>query len=86
MANIIIYTKDFCPYCDRAKELLKNKGLSWDEIRVDIDTNQLQEMIDKSGRRTVPQIFINKLSIGGFDDLNLLEQTGKLDTLINNKD
>ena len=86
MTDIIIYTKDFCPYCDRAKALLSNKGLTWKEIRIDLEQDKVEEMVTKSGRRSVPQIFINTTHVGGFDDLHLLEQTGKLDALINSQE
>ena len=82
MANIIVYSTAVCPYCDRAKALLDKKGASYQEIRVDEDTEARQEMMQKSGRRTVPQIFINDESIGGFDDLHALDQAGKLDELL----
>lgn len=82
MANIIVYTKKHCPYCDRAKHLLQNKGANFDEISVDLDEKKREQMIEKSGRRTVPQIFINDQSIGGFDELWALEQQGKLDPLL----
>lgn len=82
MANIIVYSTAVCPYCDRAKALLEKKGASYQEIRVDEDANARQEMMQKSGRRTVPQIFINDESIGGFDDLHALDQAGKLDELL----
>jgi glutaredoxin 3 len=82
MANIIIYTTAVCPYCVRAKQLLTAKGASYQEIRVDQDVALKEEMIAKSGRRTVPQIFINGQSIGGFDDLAALEKAGQLDILL----
>ena len=82
MTKIIIYTKDNCPYCVWAKNFLDQKKLAYDEVRVDLDTNQLQYMIEKSGRRTVPQIFINDQPIGGYDDLVALENAGELDKLI----
>jgi len=82
MAKVIVYSTQVCPYCDRAKALLDKKGVSYQEIRVDEDTEARQEMMQKSGRRTVPQIFINDESIGGFDDLHALNQAGKLDPLL----
>lgn len=83
MANILIYTAAQCAYCTRAKQLLDRKALPYQEIHVDTDEHARQEMEKRSGRRTVPQIFINGQSIGGFDDLSTLEKTGKLDTLLN---
>lgn len=84
MAEVIVYSKAFCPYCDRAKQLLTHKGVAYKEIRVDQEPDQLQVMLAKSdGRRTLPQIFINDKGIGGFDDLWALEQQGQLDNLLN---
>jgi len=83
MANIIIYSKDFCPYCERAKQLLDHKKAAYHVIRVDLDSNKLTEMLERSGgRRTVPQIFIDDIHVGGFDDLAALDQAGKLDDLL----
>ncbi len=79
MADIEIYTKDWCPYCAKAKALLKSKGLSYKEIDVTTDHDLQQEMIERSGRRTVPQIFIDGESMGGYDDLANLNATGELD-------
>lgn len=82
MAKVVVYSKQVCPYCDRAKAVLKQKGVAYDEIRVDEDSDQLQIMMEKSGRRTVPQIFIGDTHVGGFDDLWALEQAGKLDSML----
>jgi glutaredoxin 3 len=83
MADIIVYSKDYCPYCVRAKELLKRKGQNFKEIDITHDEKLQQEMIAKSGgRRTVPQIFINSKHVGGCDDLHALEKEGKLDSLL----
>ncbi len=82
-ATVIIYTSNYCPYCIRAKELLKNKGIEFSEISIENDDEQRMIMMQKSGRRTVPQIFINDQTIGGFDDLYALEQKGELDALLN---
>lgn len=82
MANIIIYTKEDCPYCSLAKNLLSNKNISFEEVRVDLDEMKRNEMIRLSNRRTVPQIFINNQSIGGYDDLAALAKSGKLDELL----
>ena len=83
MANIIIYSKKNCPYCERAKQLLTHKEQQYTEIAVDKNPEQLKIMIEKSnGRRTVPQIFINDQHIGGYDDLAALEQAGKLNQLL----
>ena len=69
MKKIVIYTTATCPYCVRAKQLLQTKGLSYEEIRVDLDDIERDKMIALSGRRTVPQIFIDDQHIGGCDDL-----------------
>ena len=76
--NIIVYSSTYCPYCVRAKELLKRKGLDFDEIFVDQDDQQRDIMIAKTNRYTVPQIIINDQPIGGYDDLYALERSGKL--------
>lgn len=75
--KIVIYTTASCPYCMYAKQLLDSKGYTYTEIRVDIDSEKREEMMHLSGRRTVPQIFINDESIGGYDDLKKLELDGK---------
>ena len=82
--NIVIYSTLICPYCIAAKRLLKSKDLDYQEIRVDKDRQQRQIMMDKSGRTSVPQIFINNQHIGGFDDLNAINRSGKLDLILNN--
>lgn len=83
MTDIIVYSKDYCPYCVRAKNLLKQKGCDFREIDITRDENLQKEMIEKSGgRRTVPQIFINGTHVGGFDDLSALNAAGKLDGLL----
>lgn len=82
MAKIIVYSKANCPYCDWAKQFLDSKSLAYEEIRVDLDPEKLHEMVRLSGRRTVPQIFINSQSIGGYDDLIKLSKSGELDTLL----
>ena len=83
MANVRIYTTQNCSFCMSAKQLLDKKGAQYEELRVDESDELRKEMMGKSGRRTVPQIFINDQSIGGFDDLKALELDGKLDELLN---
>lgn len=83
MATVIMYTKDHCSYCTHAKNLLNAKHIPFEEVRVDLDANALEKMIKLSNRRTVPQIFINDQSIGGYDDLAALARSGKLDELLN---
>ena len=84
-AKVVIYTKANCPYCIWAKQLLDNKKVNYQEIRIDLDDEQLKNMERISGRRTVPQIFINDQPIGGFDDLSALEKAGNLENLLFNK-
>ena len=83
MANVIIYTTEFCSYCVTAKKLLEKKGVQYSEIRIDTDPSQRDEMIKKTNRYTVPQIFINDTHVGGCDDLHALERSGQLDKLLN---
>ncbi len=82
MVQVIMYSTDYCPYCAKAKELLHSKNVAFTEIRVDLQPELRDEMIAKSGRRTVPQIFINGQAIGGCDDLYALEYQGKLNQLL----
>ncbi|MFC3908409.1 glutaredoxin 3 [Legionella dresdenensis] len=82
MANVIVYTTGYCPYCVSAKQLLDRKKAAYQEIRVDNDDNLREEMMKKSGRQTVPQIFINDHHVGGCDDLYALEREGRLDELL----
>lgn len=83
MANIEVYTTNYCPYCVRAKDLLKKKGAAFKEIDVTTDTAGREALVAKSGgRKTVPQIFINGQHIGGCDDLYALDAKGGLDPLL----
>ncbi len=82
MAKVIMYSTAWCGYCAAARELLRNKGVEFTDIDVDADQKLRQEMMDKSGGRTVPQIFINDEPVGGYTDIALLEEQGKLDTLL----
>jgi thioredoxin reductase (NADPH) len=82
MAEIVMYTKSWCPYCDRAKSLLREKGQSWTEIDIEQQPERRDEMIRRSSRSTVPQIFIGDRHVGGFDDLADLERRGELDPLL----
>ena len=79
MSEVKMYTTAYCPYCVRAKQLLKQRGVeSIDEIQVDMDPVQRRVMMDLTGRRTVPQIFIGGTHVGGCDDLIALDQAGRL--------
>jgi glutaredoxin 3 len=83
MAKVEIYTTAICPFCDRAKALLRKKGISYDEIDVGVDPDLRQAMVERTGgRRTVPQIFIDGVLVGGSDDLYALEAKGLLDALL----
>lgn len=82
MQKVIIYSKDICPYCVKAKNLLNRKNIAFEEIKITTD-EQKQEMIKKAnGRMTVPQIFIGDYHVGGCDDLYALESEGKLDLIL----
>lgn len=84
MAIVEMYTTQVCPYCVRAKDLLKRKGVEVTEIRVDLDDAKRDEMLARAeGRRTVPQIFINGTHVGGSDDLYALDSKGELDAMLN---
>ncbi len=86
MAKIVMYTTAVCPYCINAKRLLGSKGVTEiEEVRVDVAPHLREEMMQKTGRRTVPQIYINDQHIGGFDDLHALDMAGGLDPLLATK-
>lgn len=82
MAKVVIYSKNYCPYCDRAKNLLKTKGVSFEEHNIENKPEEMKALMEKTGMRTVPQIFIDDKLIGGFDDMNALDKEGKLDPLL----
>jgi len=82
MPEILIYTTRFCPYCTMAKRLLDKKGAHYTEINVDAEPGLRLEMMQKTKRRTVPQIFIDSFHVGGFDELYALDQQKKLDPLL----
>jgi glutaredoxin 3 len=83
MPIITMYTTGVCPYCQMAKTLLKQKGITEiNEIRIDTDPQVREQMMQRTGRRTVPQIYIGETHVGGFDDLNALNQAGKLGPLL----
>lgn len=81
-ATITLYTTQWCPYCVRARALLDDKGVTYREIAVDGSPELRREMTQRSGRRTVPQIWIGEQHIGGFDDMYRLEIAGELDRLL----
>ena len=85
MQTVKIYTTGTCPYCVSAKQLLSARGATFEEIRVDLLPGERQKMMDLSGRRTVPQIFIGQTHVGGCDDLAALDSKGGLQTLLASK-
>lgn len=80
--QITLYTSAICPYCVAAKNFLKSKGQVWTEVRIDLDFSQRQEMIAKTNRTSVPQIFIGQTHVGGYDDMIALHRAGKLEPLL----
>jgi len=82
MPHVVMYTTTICPYCVRAKMLLQRKGVDYEERRIEGDRELMREMLERSKRRTVPQIFIDDYHVGGFDDLAELDMEGKLDELL----
>jgi len=81
--KIDIYTGPMCPYCTKAKELLEQKNLTFNELYIGDDIKIMEEMLDRSaGKRTVPQIFINDVHVGGYDDLYAIDRNGELDKLL----
>ena len=82
MPNVTVYSTNYCPYCMRAKELLKRKGVAYTEVNVEDDAARDAMIAKAGGRRTVPKIFIGDTHVGGFDDLAALDKAGKLDTLL----
>ncbi len=82
-ARVVMYSTGVCPYCTMAERLLKNKGVEEiEKIRIDLDPQQRDIMMEKTGRRTVPQIYIGETHVGGFDDLSALDRSGGLDPLL----
>ncbi|MEK7302914.1 MAG: glutaredoxin 3 [Pseudomonadota bacterium] len=83
MPKVIMYTTGFCPYCKMAENLLRSKGIQdIEKIRIDLEPAQRTEMMDKTGRRTVPQIYIGERHVGGYDDLTQLDREGELTALL----
>ena len=82
MPKVVMYTTRVCPYCTRARKLLHRKGIAYAEIPVDQDHEQFEVMVERSRRHTVPQIFIDDLHVGGYDDLARLDARGDLDPLL----
>jgi glutaredoxin 3 len=85
MATIVMYSTEVCPYCIRAEQLLKRRGVTEiEKIRIDLQPELRIAMVEKTGRRTVPQIFIDGFHVGGYDDLAALDQAGELNALLAN--
>ncbi|HEF4760792.1 TPA: glutaredoxin 3 [Pseudomonas putida] len=82
MNTVTLYTTDTCPYCRSAKSLLASKGIAMQEINIQREPGKLEEMLERSGRRSVPQIFIGDAHIGGFDDLAKLDRQGGLMSML----
>lgn len=83
MAKVLMYSTAVCPYCVRAEQLLQRKGVTEiEKVRVDLQPELRVAMMEKTGRRTVPQIYINDEHVGGYDDLAALDHAGKLDVLL----
>jgi glutaredoxin 3 len=80
--EITVYTSAICAYCVAAKNFLKSKGLSWNEVRIDMDPAQREKMMALTRRTTVPQIFIGQTHVGGYDDMMALHRAGKLEPLL----
>jgi len=80
--DITIYSSAICPYCVMAKNFLKSRGLSWTEVRIDIDAEARQKMLALARRTSVPQIFIGETHVGGYDDMMALHRAGKLEPLL----
>ena len=82
-AKVTMYATGVCPYCVRAEQLLKQRGVTQiEKVRIDLDPEQRNQMMQKTGRRTVPQIYIGDTHVGGFDDLSALDRAGKLEPLL----
>jgi glutaredoxin 3 len=83
MQKVLMYSTAVCPYCQRAEALLKHKGVTEiEKVRIDLDPAQREIMMQRTQRRTVPQIYIGETHVGGFDDLHALDQEGKLEPLL----
>lgn len=79
---VVIYTSAFCPYCAWARRMLSNKGVEFEEVRVDRDRGQREVMEERSGRTSVPQIFVGEFHVGGYDDMVAMDREGRLDPLL----
>ncbi|MCW8889027.1 MAG: glutaredoxin 3 [Sedimenticola sp.] len=82
MPKVVMYTTAICPYCLRAKQLLSRKGVTFEELRIEGDRERMRQMIQRSQRNTVPQIFIDDFHVGGYDDMAEMDAMGELDPLL----
>jgi glutaredoxin 3 len=83
MANVLMYSSQVCPYCRMAEKLLATKGVTEiEKVMIDLDPSKRDEMMQRTGRRTVPQIYIGETHVGGFDDLSALDKAGGLEKLL----
>jgi glutaredoxin 3 len=80
--RITVYSSAMCGYCVAAKNFLKSRGLAWEEVRVDLDPGERERLVQRTGRTTVPQIFVGDVHVGGYDDLMALHRAGKLAPLL----
>ena len=80
--KVLMYTTAVCPYCMMAERLLVSKGVEVEKVRIDLEPQRRAEMMEKTGRRTVPQIYVGETHVGGYDDLAALDRAGKLDPLL----
>ena len=81
--SIVMYSRGACPFCVAARNTFRQRNLNWTEVSLDAEPDKRAEMISRTGRKTVPQIFIGDFHVGGFDELDALEQAGDLDRILN---
>jgi glutaredoxin 3 len=82
MADVIIYRTEYCPYCDMAKRLFDEMGVEYEQIDVSNDAEERKKLVERTGQRTVPQIFIDDVAVGGFTDVQALKRTGELEKML----
>ena len=82
MADVVIYRTQYCPYCDMAKRLFDEMGVEYEQIDVSNDAEERKRLVERTGQRTVPQIFINDVAVGGFTDVQALKRTGELQKML----
>ncbi len=82
MADVVIYRTQYCPYCDMAKRLFDEMGVEYEQIDVFNDAEERKRLVERTGQRTVPQIFINDVAVGGFTDVQALKRTGELQKML----